>query len=84
MNAVIEPFSKEALELMKGGVYKHYKGNRYKVLSVARHTETGEEMVIYHALEGEKELWVRPLKMFCETVTVDGKEIPRFRLVTDR
>lgn len=83
MNAVIEPFSKEALELMKGGVYEHYKGNRYKVLSVARHTETAEEMVIYHALEGEKELWARPLKMFCETVTVDGKEVSRFRLITD-
>lgn len=83
MNAIIEPFSKEALELMKGGVYEHYKGNRYKVLSVAWHTETGEEMVIYHALDGEMGLWVRPLKMFCETVRVDGREVPRFTLVAD-
>lgn len=84
MNAVVDPFSKEALELMKGGIYEHYKGNRYKVLSVARHTETAEEVVIYHALEGERDLWARPLKMFLETVTIDGKEVPRFSLVTNR
>ena len=83
MNVVIQPFSKEALELMKGGVYEHYKGARYKVLSVAHHTETGEEMVIYHALEGERELWARPLQMFCETVCVEGKEVPRFHLVSE-
>ena len=61
-----------------GGKYRHYKGNFYEVIGVARHSETLEEMVVYRALYGEGGLWVRPLAMFLETVTVDGREIPRF------
>ena len=62
------------------GKYKHYKGNLYEVIGVAKHSETLEELVVYKALyqaEGEN-LWVRPLKMFLETVVVDGKEVRRF------
>ena len=62
------------------GKYKHYKGNLYEVMDVAKHSETLEEMVVYKALylpEGEN-LWVRPLKMFTEEVVVEGKKMPRF------
>ena len=61
-----------------GGKYRHYKGNLYEVVGVARHSETLEEMVVYRALFGEGGLWVRPMGMFLENVTVDGKTVPRF------
>ncbi len=65
------------------GLYEHFKGKRYEVIGVARHSETLERMVIYKALyEGdfpEGSLWVRPLAMFKEKVFVDGKQVPRFR-----
>ena len=61
-----------------GGEYRHYKGNLYAVVGVARHSETLEEMVVYRALYGEGGLWVRPMGMFLENVTVDGKTVPRF------
>ena len=63
------------------GRYKHYKGNEYEVVGVAKHSETLEEMVIYKALYGDHDLWVRPLKIFFEEVIVDGKKIPRFNAV---
>lgn len=61
-----------------GAKYRHYKGNLYEVVGVARHSETLEEMVVYRALYGEGGLWVRPMGMFLENVTVDGKTVPRF------
>ncbi|MDP2631274.1 MAG: DUF1653 domain-containing protein [Candidatus Uhrbacteria bacterium] len=63
---------------VKTGVYRHYKGNEYQLIGVARHSETLEEMVIYRALYGEKDLWVRPIAMFLENVTIDDKIVPRF------
>ncbi len=66
---------------LKPGKYQHYKGKQYEVIGVARHSETLEELVVYKALyqtEG-KNLWVRPLKMFTETLFIEGKEIPRFK-----
>lgn len=63
------------------GRYIHYKGNAYEVLGIARHSETMEELVVYRALYGEHGLWVRPRKMFCESVIVSGKSQPRFRFV---
>lgn len=63
------------------GTYKHYKGKMYEVLGVARHSETLEELVVYRALYGENELWVRPLKMFLEEVDIDGKKVLRFELI---
>lgn len=63
---------------IKPGRYRHFKGNEYQVLGVARHSETGEEMVIYRPLYGEKALWVRPLEMFTEQVERDGRRMPRF------
>lgn len=60
------------------GKYRHYKGNEYEVVGIARHSESHEEMVVYRPLYGEGGLWVRPLTMFTENVTVDGKTMPRF------
>mgnify|MGYP000923920156 CR=1 FL=1 len=60
------------------GRYRHYKGNDYEVIGVARHSETEEELVVYRPLYGERGLWVRPLAMFVETVEVGGKIQPRF------
>lgn len=62
------------------GKYKHYKGKFYQVLGLARHSETLAELVVYECLYDNPhgKLWIRPLKMFSETVEVDGKKIPRF------
>ncbi|HTL70127.1 MAG TPA: DUF1653 domain-containing protein [Candidatus Eisenbacteria bacterium] len=63
------------------GVYRHFKGQRYRVLGTVRHSETLEELVLYKALYRNKTsaLWVRPVKMFLEHVVVDGERVPRFR-----
>jgi hypothetical protein len=63
------------------GVYRHYKGNKYEVVGFAKHSESLETMVIYKALCGSKETWVRPLLMWEETVEVDGKTVKRFEYV---
>lgn len=54
--------------MIKNGLYRHYKGKHYEVIGLARHSETGEELVVYRALYGERGLWVRPLSMFTETL----------------
>lgn len=66
---------------MKTGRYRHYKGNEYIVLGVARHSETEEELVVYQQDYGERGLWVRPRTMFEETVEVDGRSVLRFEYV---
>ena len=63
---------------IRPGRYRHYKGNYYEVIDVARHSETEEELVVYRKLYGDHSLWVRPLGMFLESVVVDGCEVPRF------
>jgi hypothetical protein len=63
---------------MKTGRYRHYKGNLYEVIGTARHSETEEWMVVYRCLYGDHSLWVRPLSMFTEEVTVDGRPVKRF------
>lgn len=67
--------------MLRKGIYEHYKGNRYELLYVANHSETLEKMVVYKALYGEGEIWVRPLSMWNETVEVNGEKIPRFKLI---
>ena len=62
------------------GIYRHYKGQRYRVLGTAHHSETLEPLVVYQALYGEHGLWVRPAAMFCETIELDGEPIARFAL----
>jgi len=62
------------------GLYKHYKGNLYEVIGLARHSESLEELVVYKATyqkEGEN-LWVRPKAMFIESLSIDGREVKRF------
>jgi hypothetical protein len=66
---------------LPAGRYRHYKGNEYRVLGLARHSETQEELVVYQALYGEGGWWVRPRVMFQETVTVGGVPTPRFAFV---
>ncbi len=63
------------------GRYRHYKGNEYTVLGVARHSETQEELVVYRQEYGDHDLWVRPKQMFLETVQVGGQAVPRFRYI---
>ena len=63
---------------MKKGIYRHFKGNCYEVLSVAKHSETLEEMVVYKALYGDGDIWVRPRKMWDEMVEYNGQMVKRF------
>ncbi len=65
------------------GEYQHYKGNRYQVIDLARHSETTEWMVVYRPLYGEGALWVRPFAMFIENVVIDGVEQARFKKIAD-
>ena len=58
--------------------YRHFKGNIYRVLHIAKHSETLEDMVVYHAMYGERGIWVRPLAMFKEEIERDGKTVRRF------
>ena len=66
---------------LKPGKYQHYKGQYYEVIGTARHSETEEELVVYRALYGARGLWVRPLNMFCESVSVGAESVPRFAYV---
>lgn len=66
---------------VKLGRYRHYKGKEYRVVGVARHSETEEELVIYRTLYGDRGLWARPRTMFLETVELDGKTVPRFEWI---
>lgn len=70
--------------VIEGGLYRHYKDKLYRVLHVARHSETEELLVIYQALYGEHGIWARPLDMFLESVILtDGSRVPRFVLVEE-
>ena len=66
---------------IKLGKYRHYKGGEYQVLGVAKHSESLEELVVYQALYGDKQIWVRPIKMFNEKVIVNGIEKNRFEFI---
>ena len=66
---------------IKLGKYRHFKGNEYEVIAIAKHSETLEEMVVYKALYGDGGYWVRPASMWNETVTRDGKTFKRFEFL---
>ena len=68
---------------VKLGKYRHFKGNEYEVIGVARHSETLEETVVYRALYGDYGLWVRPASMWNEVVIHNGKEVKRFELIEE-
>lgn len=69
------------MEPIRPGRYRHFKGNEYEVLGLARHSETGETLVVYRPLYGEGGLWVRPAAMWQETVERDGTARPRFEYI---
>lgn len=65
------------------GRYRHFKGNEYRLICLAKNSETMEDMVVYQALYGENGIWVRPAAMWNETVERDGKEYKRFEYIGD-
>ncbi|KKQ55701.1 MAG: hypothetical protein US74_C0024G0015 [Parcubacteria group bacterium GW2011_GWA2_38_13] len=69
--------------MLKLGKYSHYNGKEYEVIGIAKHSETLEELVVYRALYGSNDLWVRPIDMFIEEVEVDGKRVVRFQYIGD-
>ena len=71
------------MSVVIGGKYEHYKGKPYRVLAVARHSETLEEMVVYKALYGDGGVWVRPASMWEEEVEVGSQRVPRFAPVEE-
>ena len=64
---------------IRPGRYRHYKGNMYEVIGTARHSETEEWLVLYRCLYGDRSLWVRPVEMFEEEITVEGRTVKRFQ-----
>lgn len=68
---------------IKLGKYRHFKGNEYEVIAIAKHSETLEEMVVYKALYGDGDIWVRPAKMWDETIERDGKTFKRFEYISE-
>lgn len=72
-------FSKKAT--VRTGIYRHYKGNLYQVIDIVTHSETDELLVLYRALYGERELWVRPQALFFQSVQVNGQTLPRFEWI---
>jgi len=70
---------------LRTGLYQHYKGNKYLVLGVAKHSETKEDLVVYVALYDNDmaNMWVRPLKMFTESILINGEAVPRFKKIDD-
>ena len=67
--------------MIKPGIYEHYKGNQYELITIANHSETLEKMVVYKALYGEGEYWVRPLSMWEELIDLNGEQVHRFRYI---
>ena len=71
----------EAVTAIETGHYRHFKGNEYEVIAIARHSETCEPMVVYKALYGDRGIWVRPAQMWNEIITRDGKTCKRFEKI---
>ena len=69
---------------LRPGIYRHYKGNEYELIDTALHSETLEEMVVYRALYGARELWVRPAAMWSELIVCGATVVPRFQYVRER
>ena len=69
------------MQEIKKGRYRHFKGNEYEVLAIAKHSETTEDYVVYKALYGDGGIWIRPASMWNETVERDGKTYKRFTYI---
>lgn len=71
--------------MIKLGIYKHYKGNIYEVIGIGKHSETLEELVVYRSIKNENEIWLRPISMWNEEVTLaDGSSVLRFTLIEEK
>ena len=82
MNLGVLPcLSPKAKSIAIGSLYENFKGLRYKILGIARHSETLEELVVYQAQYGEGNIWVRPLNMFLESILINDQAHPRFKLI---
>ena len=66
---------------IKPGIYRHFKGNKYRLIGIANHSETLEKYVVYQALYGEGEMWIRPAAMWNEEIERDGKRFKRFEYI---
>ena len=73
----------KAVNSILPGRYRHFKGNEYEVIAIARHSETEEPLVIYKALHGDGGIWVRPAEMWNEMITIDGKMMNRFQRIVE-
>lgn len=73
----------EVTNTITPGHYRHFKGKEYEVIGVAHHTETYESLVVYRALYGDGNLWVRPLSMWNDTVELHGKHVKRFEKIKE-
>ena len=73
----------EAVKTIAVGKYRHIKGNEYEVISIARHSETTEPMVVYRAMYGDHGVWVRPAEMWNETIEREGKTFKRFEKIDE-
>jgi len=71
------------MEEIKKGIYRHYKGNKYRILNEVKNSETQEEMVVYQDINDEKKIWVRPKKMFLEEIEVKEEKKPRFEFIQE-
>lgn len=77
------------MEIKPGQLYKHYKGDTYEIITLAKHSESKEWLVVYKRLtdfvhNGEWKIYARPKEMFLETVEVDGKTVPRFEFISEK
>lgn len=71
--------------MIKLGIYKHYKGNIYEVIGIGKHSENLEELVVYRSIKNENEIWLRPISMWNEEVTLaDGSSVLRFTLIEEK
>ena len=71
------------MDIKINGIYRHYKGNMYKVIAIGKHSETLEQLVVYQALYGNNEIWCRPISMWNDDINVDGKIQKRFQIIED-
>lgn len=71
------------MDIKINGIYRHYKGNKYKVIAIGKHSETLDQLVVYQALYGNNEIWCRPISMWNDDINVDGKIQKRFQIIEE-
>ena len=65
-------------EIKVGDIYKHFKGNVYKIIAIAKHTETEEELIIYQQVDQPQKVWARPISMFIDIIEKNNNKFSRF------